>query len=231
MANLSSFYTTSPLVTANVVASLTANNANFLGGTAANGYQTTAGLAANVATLAANTATTANVALTANNANNLAGYTWGSPAAIGGTAANTASFTNTTIVGTTTLQQTIEKAAIVGSAATGTINFDVLNQGVLHYTTNASANWTVNLRANSSTTLDSALAANQSLTVAFLANQGATAYYANVFQVDGSTRTVKWQGGTAPTGGNANSVDMYVYTVMKTAANTYSVFGSQTKFS
>lgn len=38
MANLSSFYTTSPLVTANVVSTLTANNANFLGGNAANTY-------------------------------------------------------------------------------------------------------------------------------------------------------------------------------------------------
>ena len=38
MANLSSFYTTSPLVTANVVSTLTANNANFLAGNAANTY-------------------------------------------------------------------------------------------------------------------------------------------------------------------------------------------------
>lgn len=216
-------YQTTAGLAANV-AILTANNTNFLGGTAANGYQTTAGLAANVATLASNTS------LTANNANNLAGYTWGSPAAIGGTTANTAAFTNTTIVGTTTLQQTIEKAAVVASAATGTINFDVLTQAVMHYTTNASANWTINLRANSSTTFESLLAANQSLTVAFISNQGTTAYYPNVFQIDGSTRTVRWQGGTAPTAGNASSVDMYVYTVMKTAANTYNVYGAQTRF-
>ena len=43
--------------------------------------------------------------------------------------------------------------------------------------------------------------------------------------------TPKWQGGTAPSAGNASSIDVYVYTIIKTAATpTYTVLGSQTQF-
>jgi hypothetical protein len=41
---------------------------------------------------------------------------------------------------------------------------------------------------------------------------------------------VKWSGGTAPTGGNANSVDVYTYTIIKTANSTYTVLANQTQY-
>jgi hypothetical protein len=59
---------------------------------------------------------------------------------------------------------------------------------------------------------------------------GATAYYQTGFQVDGSSVTPKWQGGTAPSGGNASSVDVYTFTVIKTASATFTVLGSLTRF-
>jgi hypothetical protein len=74
------------------------------------------------------------------------------------------------------------------------------------------------------------LAAGQSVTVAFLVTQGSTAYYNNVVQVDGSTVTPKWQGGTAPTAGNASSIDVYQYTIVKTASATFTVLASITKY-
>jgi hypothetical protein len=124
-----------------------------------------------------------------------------------------------------------ERTTVSATAATGTVAFDAVTQGVLYYTTNASANWTLNIRGNSGTTLSSLLAVGDAITVTFLVTQGATAYYNNVLQIDGSTVTPKWQGGTAPTAGNASSIDAYVYTVVKTAATpTYTVFASQTKF-
>jgi len=70
----------------------------------------------------------------------------------------------------------------------------------------------------------------QSLTVAFLATQGTTAYYNNVVQVDGATVTPKWQGSTAPTTGNASGIDTYVYTVVKTGSAAFTVLASQTQF-
>ena len=120
---------------------------------------------------------------------------------------------------------------IVASAATGTINLDVNTASVWYYTSNASANHTINVRGNGSTTLSSLLAVGDSITVVWANTNGATAYWPSTFQVDGSTITPKWQGGTAPTGGNASAIDLYSYTIVKTAATpTYTVFASQTQF-
>ena len=123
-----------------------------------------------------------------------------------------------------------ERATILATAATGTINFDAATQGVLYYTTNASANWTLNVRGNSEATLNSILTTGDSITVAFLVAQGSTAYYQSAFQVDGSSVTPKWQGGTAPAAGNVSSTDSYVFTIIKTGSAAFTVFGSQTKF-
>jgi hypothetical protein len=128
------------------------------------------------------------------------------------------------------LYDAAEVATVSATAATGTINFDITTQSVLYYTSNASANWTVNFRASSGTSLNTALATGQSVTAAFLVTQGATAYYNNVLQVDGTTVTPKYQGGTAPTAGNASSIDVYVYTIIKTASATFTVLASQTRF-
>jgi hypothetical protein len=70
----------------------------------------------------------------------------------------------------------------------------------------------------------------QSISIAFLVTQGATAYYNSALQIDGSSVTPQWQGGTAPTSGNASGVDIYTYTVVKRASATYSVYASQTQF-
>ena len=128
------------------------------------------------------------------------------------------------------LTDTAEVATIEATAATGTINYDITTQSVLYYTSNASANWTVNFRGSSGTSLDTLMTTGQSMTVAFLVTQGGTAYYNSVVQVDGSTVTPKFQGGTAYTSGNANSIDSYVYTIVKTGSAAFTVFASQTKF-
>lgn len=124
----------------------------------------------------------------------------------------------------------LERATVSATAATGTINYDVLTQSVLYYTTNASGNWTLNIRGNSGTTLNNLMAIGQSITVAFLVTNGGTAYYQTAFQIDGSSVTAKWQGGNAPTSGSTSSVDIYVVTIVKTGASTYTAFESQTKF-
>jgi hypothetical protein len=123
-----------------------------------------------------------------------------------------------------------ERTTVSATAATGTVNFDAVTQGVLYYTTNASANWTLNIRGDSSTTLNSILTTGDAITVVFLNTNGATAYYPTVYQVDGSAVTPKWQGGTAPTAGNASSIDAYSLTIIKTASATFTVLASQTKF-
>lgn len=123
-----------------------------------------------------------------------------------------------------------EVATVSATAATGTINYDVITQSVLYYTTNASANWTVNIRGSSTVSLNTFMATNQAITIAFLVTQGATAYYNNALQIDGASVTPKYQGGTAWSAGNASGIDVYTYTIIKTASATYTVLASQTQF-
>ena len=102
----------------------------------------------------------------------------------------------------------------------------------MYFTTNSSSNYTVDIIGNDTNTLNSILSVGESLTLAYLAPNGSTAYYMTSIQVDGTTTgvTTKWQGGTAPTTGNANSIDVYTFTVIKTASATFTVLASQTKF-
>ena len=124
----------------------------------------------------------------------------------------------------------VETATVSATAATGTIAYDITTQSVLYYTTNASANWTVNFRGSVGTSLDTIMATGESISVTFLVTQGATAYYNSAVQVDGSSVTPKWQGGTAPTSGNASSIDSYTYVLVKTGTATFTVLAAQTKF-
>jgi len=123
-----------------------------------------------------------------------------------------------------------EVDTISATAATGTINFDITTQSVLYYTSNASANWTVNFRGSSGTSLNTLMQTGESISATFLVTQGSTAYYNSAVTIDGTSVTPKWQGGTAPTSGNASSVDCYTYVIQKTGSATFAVLASQTKF-
>jgi hypothetical protein len=123
-----------------------------------------------------------------------------------------------------------ETATVSATAATGTINYDVATQVVLYYTTSASGNFTVNFRSTSSASLDSVMSTGQSLSTTFLVTNGATAYYNSAVTIDGNSVTPKWQGGSAPTSGNASSVDSYTYVIIKTGSAAFTVLASQTKF-
>ena len=165
-------------------------------------------------------------------ATNVTFPTTGTLATLGGveTFTGTKTFTGTSSAQAIVLNDAAEVATISATAATGTIDYDITTQSVLYYTSNASANWTVNFRASSGTSLNTLMSTGQSMTVAFLVTQGATAYYNSAVQVDGSSVTPKYQGGTAYSAGNASSVDVYMYTIIKTGNAAFTVFTSQTKF-
>ena len=123
-----------------------------------------------------------------------------------------------------------EPTTVSATAATGTINYDVTTQSILYYTSNASANWTVNFRGSSGTSLNTLMTTNDTIAVTFMVTQGSTAYYNNAVTIDGNSVTPKWQGGTAPTAGNASGIDVYNYVITKTASATFTVLASQTQF-
>ena len=124
----------------------------------------------------------------------------------------------------------VESANIVSSAPTATTNFYLNNGAVQYYTVNAANNWTVNFAFSSGTTLNTAMAVGDSMSCTMVTTQGATAYYNSAVTIDGVSVTPKWQGGTAPTSGNASGIDSYSYVIIKTASATYTVLASQTKF-
>ena len=122
------------------------------------------------------------------------------------------------------------EGATISTTFVTSFNYDVLTQAVYFANVAAGSNFTVNLRGNSSTALNAALNTGESVTVALLARNNNTTFYNNVIQIDGTTVTAIWQGGSAPTGGNASSTDVYTYTALKTAASTYTVLASQVQF-
>jgi hypothetical protein len=121
-----------------------------------------------------------------------------------------------------------EDINVVASAATGTINFDVATASIWYYTSNATANHTLNFRYSSSVSLNTALPVGDTITLVWLNTNGATAYYPSTIQIDGTTVTPKVP--AAITAGNASSIDAYSFTIIKTASATYTVLETQTKF-
>ena len=153
-----------------------------------------------------------------------------SPSIASPTFSGTALLNGSTSALAANLVNAAETTTVSATAATGTINYDITTQSVLYYTSNASANWTLNVRGNGTTSLNTLMSTGQTITLAFMVTQGTTAYYASAFQIDGSSVTPKYQGGTAWSSGNASGIDVYVYTITKTANATFTVLASQTQF-
>lgn len=142
---------------------------------------------------------------------------------------NTQTISNKTFSTNNLLESAVkEKTTIVSSAASGTINIDVLSQQIVYYTSNSTGNFTVNIRGDSGTTLNNIMNTGDMITVALFVTNGTTAYYNTTVQIDGTTRTVRWAD-EVPTKGNASAVDGYTYGILKTANATFTIFAVQNK--
>jgi hypothetical protein len=129
-----------------------------------------------------------------------------------------------------TTPQINERTTVTGTGIGSSLDFDTLTQTVYYSTGNATANCTVNVRGSASVTLNNLLGIGESTCVAVFLTNGATPFFINALTIDGASGTPKYQGGSAPTAGNPNSVDVYTFNIIKTASATYSVFASQTRF-
>ena len=137
-----------------------------------------------------------------------------------------------TFNGTGKVQQVLEKITVTSTVTTGTINYDLLDQAVLYHTGNASGQFTLNFRGSSSTALNTMVTVGESATAAFWNTNATTAYYTTFVTIDGTSTNVstKWQGGSTPSSGNSLSIDAYAFTIIKTAASTYTVLAAQSQF-
>ena len=141
-----------------------------------------------------------------------------------------ATLSEKTLDSCTLTKHTQETATISATAATGTINYDLKTQSILYYTSDATGNFTVNFRGDGSTTLNSLMDTGDVVTAVFLVTNGSSAKYNNAFQVDGSSITPKNQGGSSYSSGNANSIDVYTYSIIKTGDAAFTMLTSQTQF-
>jgi hypothetical protein len=135
---------------------------------------------------------------------------------------------NLFVIGTSTIQQAIEKVNIFAVAPPSLISYNVLNQAIIQNTVNATGNFTIDFIGDGVTTFNTFLGVNESATFTYVNKNGATAYFLSAVQVDGAARTVNWSFGAAPSAATAtvNGYDVYQFNLIKTASNTYTIYGS-----
>lgn len=156
--------------------------------------------------------------------------------AAGTVTVNTLSGTHGNVTGISTLGNLktlplLESINVVAGTANATSNIDVLTSNVWLFTTNASGNWTHNIRGNASTSLNNIMATGDSLVVTILAKKSSTTHYATDITIDGSAQTELWLGGSAPSAGlSGSNYDMYTWTIIKTASATFTVLASQSQY-
>ena len=111
-------------------------------------------------------------------------------------------------------------------------NTDIdLENGMIHlFTTAETTTSTPNIRFSSSTSLDSSMSVGQAISVTIITT-AATAAYSAQLTIDGAAVTENWVGGAAPSDGGSSGVDIYSYTIIKTASATFTVIGNQSKTS
>lgn len=145
-------------------------------------------------------------------------------------ATGAATLTNLAVTNTAKLAGVIEIGTVSGSGATGALNFDLQFGSIVYYTGASTANWTINFRGQSGVALNDILVIGESISCAFLATNTGTPYRPTSFTIDGAAASARWQGGVTPSAGNANSVDVYSFTILKTNNATFTLLASQTRF-
>ena len=146
--------------------------------------------------------------------------------------------TGATITGVTTTTQLAVGPGIIqenlfseASAATGAGNYDIGTRGLTqYYTSNTSGTFTINLRWDGSTALNTKLNVGSSIVFTVYYAQNNTSYYMTDFLIDGASQTEKWVGGTAPSAGGGSGVDCYTFNILKTANATFTVMANHVNF-
>lgn len=129
------------------------------------------------------------------------------------------------------IKAAIEKCTIVAGTIPTTVQHNLLTQSDQYYTTNTALNWCLNLRASATMALDTMMQVGDIVTTNFLAAQGASPFYNSSLTIDGANVTPKWLSGVAPAAGIASSINIYRYSVIKTAAATFTVIGALSSWS
>ena len=123
-----------------------------------------------------------------------------------------------------------EKVNVTAGKLSDNANIDLANGMVHLFTVAETTTSTPNIRVDASTTLNSVMGIGDCIVVTLVTTAAAAGYSAEL-TIDGAAVTENWIGGVAPAAGGASGVDIYSYTIIKTASATYSVIGNFSKTS
>lgn len=125
----------------------------------------------------------------------------------------------------------LTEAAVVSTTplnTDGTVNIDA---GLVHFR-NANLGGTNNtLNIDSTVGVNTVMGVNDAMNVTLIHGVNASTAYVNALTIEGASQTVSWTGGAAPADGGSSGVDIYSFTIIKTASATYTVIGNQTRTS
>ena len=116
------------------------------------------------------------------------------------------------------------------TSTSGSTNLYVNSGAIVRFSVDQTGNRTFNFVGDATTALNDIMTSLEVLTLAVLLPNGATPYYVSTVQIDGVAVTPKWSGGSAPTAGNANSTDIYSFTIFKLSDATFEVYASQQQY-
>jgi len=153
--------------------------------------------------------------------------TLGNVTVTGGTGAFSGSSSNLSV----TLNNIGETVGLSAVALPGYFTYELTKQTILYATANTASAIIVNFVGSSTSSLNSVMTVGQSISAVLMLTQGSTGYLPTSYYIDGVAVTPKWQGGTAPSAASTTAIDVFSYTIIKTANATFTVLGSQTKFS
>jgi len=121
--------------------------------------------------------------------------------------------------GTTDMQELREQIVDVTlSSNTGTLNWA---SGNIYYIATAPTG-SMTLNATNVPTDNSKI-----MTINVFVTQGSTGYIPTVFQIAGSSQTIRWAGGTAPTPtSSAGKIDIFSFTLQRTSGGAWIVYGT-----
>lgn len=136
---------------------------------------------------------------------------------------------------TASVKEIFEKVVVNTESVTGEVNINVLDGSLHNFTSNASGNFTFNIRANGGTPLNSLMQDGRSIVITTLIPMGSSAYVVSNpsttgFKIDGNAVTVKWIGSSPPSSGFSNSINSYTFAIIKNSADNYTVLGTLTRF-
>ena len=124
-----------------------------------------------------------------------------------------------------------EQVKILGNDLGSVSTIDV-SDGMVHYrTANLGTDIRPNIRYSSTRTLNNTMSVGEAITVTIIHLVSNSDNNVSGLEIDGTIQSVNWIGGAAPSDGGSTGVDIYTFNIIKTAANTYTVIGNQTKTS